>query len=301
MTIHEFPGKRKPLTGAERQRRYRLRRKLRKARQQGTSQATSPPVTPSPVASPVTSPQSPITPAPIPVTIVTQPVTPKPHGWQNIAARVCLVVGAALLIIAQVGIDVVVPYMQGSQYPGWATTVNDAVPALRNLGTIIAIVGLPTVARASWMHALIAWSLYVGGAYWSWTNTYQWTSIVVADASTSKSDARRHSLEIQYDITGKRKRLLDAQAEVAQVMKDREKQCNTNDGTVCVVFTRKTVPDAVRKETAAAEDLRAAVKEVADATKHEEAAKPANVIDHSKIINSLIPLLGGLLLRLVAL
>jgi hypothetical protein len=217
--------------------------------------------------------------------------------WHVIAARYLAIAGIALLTLAEIGIALVIPDMQASALPEWVTIFNEWLPRVRNLGAILVMLSLPTLAKQSLKHALGAWPIYIGLVCWSFYNTSQWTNTTSVSASIGKTDTRQLELESKYDVPVKRQRYEDAKVAEDKVISDKDRQCSKNDGSVCQTFVKTTVPSYTKAREAAWKEYKSA-KDKAEQQARSE-LKPTITSDNSKLINTILPLIGGILFMLV--
>jgi hypothetical protein len=153
------------------------------------------------------------------------------------------------------------------------------------------------LAERSWVHSFIAWPLYIGLGCWSYTNFDQWTHRTNTSATIERTTTRRHELENQYGLSTLKQRYEDAKSEGLKLKADRETVCKQNDGSRCQRYDKVTIPSAIRSRETAWNQYMSAMSEIDRQSKEDTSTKDKAVFER---LNALLPLLGGILLKLVA-
>jgi len=206
-------------------------------------------------------------------------------------SKALVVLGVILLTSAEIGIVVINGYMQGeTDIPVWIATINKWLPVIRNLGGILAMLGLPALG------GYIGWSMYAFLVCVSILNNLQWTHTTSTNATRAKETQMEKELLQRPDIALKKESYETSLSDKRRKEKDEKSLCDQNDGTKCI-RAKKDTSDAARRYEASKASYDGAMAEAKAKATQETTPIAAN---QSLWINTILPLIGGILIRLVS-
>ena len=220
-----------------------------------------------------------------------QQVTSSPKLNIGLTLSRCLVmVGAILPAISEAGIQLLDGYMQGNEdIPSYIATANKWLPIVRNLGGFVAMLGLPTLGGKAWL-------VYVFLFGWSINNNLHWTHTTSTNATRLKETQLEKELLQRPDIALKKESYETSFSDKRRKEKDEKSLCDQNDGTKCI-RAKKDTSDAARRYEASKASYDGAMAEAKAKATQETTPIAANP---SLWINTILPLIGGILIRLVS-
>jgi hypothetical protein len=212
------------------------------------------------------------------------------HSAKHIIATSLIWLGAILLSMSEAGIQLLDGYMQGNEdIPSYIATANKWLPIVRNLGGFVAMLGLPTIGGKAWV-------VYVFLFGWSVTNNLHWTHTTSTNATRAKETQLEKELLQRPDIALKKESYETSFSDKRRKEKDEKSLCDQNDGTKCI-RAKKETSDAARRYEASKASYDGAMAEAKAKASQETTPIAANP---SLWINTILPLIGGILIRLVS-
>jgi hypothetical protein len=237
-----------------------------------------------------------LVPLPVPTVVAIAPSTVSEPKTENNSAKYLIAkslvwLGVILLGMSEAGIQLLDGYMQGNEdIPWYIATANKWLPVVRNLGGFSAMLGLPTFGGT-------AWFVYAFLICWAVNNNLHWNHTTTTNATRAKETQLRSDLEQQYDIPALKQRWQDAKQSEKEVASSRDAICKQNDGTKCVRYRDKLVPEAIKTTKDAFDKYNGAKSKAIEQAEKDTAPIAAN---QSLWINTILPLIGGILIRLVS-